>query len=104
MIMTDLVLESPHSPVGFHSAEWATPPHIFRALDEEFHFTLDVCASSANAKCARFFTAEEDGLKQDWGSETVWCNPPYGRGQIERWARKALESSRGGGNRGYALA
>lgn len=89
-------LEAPHSPDGFHSFEWATPPATFRELDEEFHFTLDACASASNAKCARYFDVECDGLSQDWGAETVWCNPPYGRGEIERWVKKAHESSQRG--------
>lgn len=94
--MTELILESPHQPKGFHSVEWSTPPSVFRGLDDEFHFTLDACASPENAKCARFFTVEQDGLTQEWGAETVWCNPPYGRGQIERWLRKAWQASGGG--------
>lgn len=46
---------------------WATPQDLFDQLDQTFHFTLDVCASESNAKCKRYFTAEQDGLKQDWG-------------------------------------
>ena len=38
---------------------------------------------------------EADGLSQDWGSETCWMNPPYGRG-IELWLEKAYNSSRFG--------
>lgn len=47
--------------------DWATPQDLFDQLDRTFHFTLDVCASESNAKCERYFTAEQDGLKQDWG-------------------------------------
>lgn len=46
---------------------WATPTDLFNELNKTFHFTLDVCASRENAKCAKFFTKEDDGLKQDWG-------------------------------------
>ena len=46
---------------------WATPRKVFEALDAEFHFDLDPCAVPENAKCARFFTPEQDGLAQDWG-------------------------------------
>ena len=49
------------------SCEWATPPEFFKALDAEFHFTLDVCATVENAKCRNYFTAEQDGLAQSWG-------------------------------------
>ena len=27
------------------SDEWATPDYVFDALDKEFHFTLDPCAT-----------------------------------------------------------
>lgn len=47
--------------------EWSTPQDLFDALDATFHFTLDPCATPENAKCAKFYTKEQDGLKQDWG-------------------------------------
>lgn len=55
--------------VLFSSAtdNWATPQYLFDKLDKTFNFTLDVCASEENHKCARYFTKEQDGLKQDWG-------------------------------------
>jgi hypothetical protein len=31
------------------SCEWSTPPELFRELDQEFHFTLDACATPENA-------------------------------------------------------
>lgn len=77
------------------SEEWPTPQDFFDKLDEEFHFTLDPCATLENAKCRKFFTKELDGLAEDWGTETVFCNPPYGK-DIIKWARKAwLASTRG---------
>lgn len=47
--------------------EWATPQALFDELNGTFHFTLDPCATPENAKCAKFYTKEQDGLKQDWG-------------------------------------
>ncbi len=67
--------------VHFSSAtpEWATPQDFFDKCNEEFgSFTLDPCATAENAKCARFFTKETDGLAQVW-SGICWMNPPYGR-------------------------
>jgi site-specific DNA-methyltransferase (adenine-specific) len=74
------------------SEEWATPPDFFAALDAEFGFTLDPCATPDNAKCRRFYTAAQDGLIQDWGRHSVFCNPPYGR-TMSAWARKCYEAS-----------
>src|ERR1700692_748933 len=55
------------------SEEWPTPQQFFISLNREFHFTLDPCAASPR----------------------VFCNPPYGR-DIQNWARKCFEASRGG--------
>lgn len=73
----------------------ATPWEVFTAYDAEFHFTLDVCATAENTKCARFFSPEVDGLTQDWGRETCWMNPPYGKG-MDAWMEKAYLSSLAG--------
>lgn len=77
------------------SDEWATPRWLFAQLDAEFGFTLDPCATPENATCARFFTREQDGLKQSWVNEVVFCNPPYGRA-IGRWLAKAWTESQAG--------
>lgn len=69
------------------SCEWGTPVELFQRLDQEFHFSLDVCATASNAKCPRFFTRQDDGLSQPWVGR-VWMNPPYGRG-IDKWVAKA---------------
>lgn len=71
---------------------WATPQDFFDKLNEEFHFTLDPCADSENYKCDLFFTREQNGLNQDWGGHTVFCNPPYGR-EIADWVKYAYEQS-----------
>lgn len=78
------------------SDEWETPQYLFDELNNRFHFTLDVCASECNAKVNRYFTKEQDGLKQNWNGETVWCNPPYGR-RVKAWIRKCYEHFVGGG-------
>lgn len=71
---------------------WATPSDLFDELNAEFHFTLDPCATAENAKCKKFYTRAEDGLKQDWEGETVFCNPPYGRA-IYDWIKKCYTES-----------
>lgn len=70
--------------------EWSTPQDFFDELDKEFNFTLDPCSTSENAKCVKYFTAEDDGLKQDWSNDVVFMNPPYGR-EIKHWIKKAYE-------------
>lgn len=76
--------------------EWATPQDFFDKLNEEFHFTLDVCSTHKNAKCTKHYTKDDDGLSQDWTGETVCCNPPYGR-QMPKWIKKCAEHGKQGG-------
>lgn len=77
------------------TGEWETPQDFFDALDAEFHFDLDPCATRENAKCNSFFTKSEDGLAQSWRGLRVFMNPPYGR-EIASWVSKAhIEMSYG---------
>jgi len=78
------------------SDEWITPQEFFQRLDRKFGFDLDVAARPSNAKCPRFFTLQEDGLRQDWTGSVAWCNPPYSRRQIGNWLKKAYESAAAG--------
>jgi phage N-6-adenine-methyltransferase len=74
-----------------------TTPEFFAELDKEFHFTLDVAASAANAKCERFYTVEDNGLEQEW-TGSVWCNPPYS--DLKSWVNEAWDQWEG---KGYDL-
>lgn len=76
--------------------EWATPQEFFDTLNDEFHFTLDVCATEENAKCDKYYTRQNDGLAQNWSGEVVWCNPPYGR-EMPNWIKKCAEHADAGG-------
>ena len=71
---------------------WSTPQSFFNELDKEFNFTLDPCATTANAKCTKYFTEEVNGLIQNWEGETVFCNPPYGN-QLKLWVKKCYEEN-----------
>jgi len=81
--------------VSSESSEWGTPDDFFVRLDSEFHFTLDPCATKKNAKCKKFFTEKQDGLKQDWSKDVVFMNPPY-KGQTAKWVGKAVAESKKG--------
>lgn len=74
-----------------NSDEWATPQEIFDELNNEFGFTLDVCATDDNHKVDRYFTQAENGLIQSWGGYIVFCNPPYSN--ISEWVKKAYYES-----------
>jgi len=74
------------------SDEWGTPQDFFDKYNKRFYFTVDVCASSSNFKCFKYYTRDDDGLMQSWAGERCWCNPPYGRGEKgpKPWLEKAL--------------
>ncbi len=87
---------------------WATPPEVFEALDKEFCFGFDVCAEYETAKCADYWTIEDDALSKDWAEDaksrvpgaglieigTIWCNPPYSN--IRPFVEKAIEAQLNG--------
>ena len=89
------------------SDNWPTPVDFFAALDAEFGFVLDVCASTTNHKANSFYAldhpdeARRDGLAADWAADSArlggaaWMNPPYGR-PISAWMAKAHAAARAG--------
>lgn len=71
--------------------DWETPQKFFDLLNKEFNFELDVCSSNENKKCLNHFTEEDNSLTKDWKGQ-VFCNPPYGREQMN-FVKKAYEES-----------
>ena len=82
--------------------EWGTPQWLFDLLKKEFSFQLDAAASDNNALCDEYFTEEQDALQYDWKDgdlcriDTVFLNPPYSAGNIDRFMQKAYEESQKG--------
>lgn len=75
------------------NSEWYTPPTIINAARQVFT-TIDLdpasCAlANLNVKAKKFYTAHDDGLKQEWFGN-VWLNPPYSRNLIEKFADKVI--------------
>ena len=70
---------------------WETPQDFFDKLNEEFGFTLDVCAEDDTAKCEKYYTKKDDAFTKEWKG-VCRMNPPYGRG-IGVWLKKAYETS-----------
>lgn len=92
MIVTgEMVNAKPH----LNKDLWETPPHIYAPLHREFRFTLDPCCTKETAKCEFFYTPEDDGLSKSWEGHTCFVNPPYSRGNIDKW----VEMCRNEGNK-----
>lgn len=81
----------------FHTSDkqdWGTPQYLFDALNNEFGFTLDVCANKENAKCEKYFTIEQNGLNQEWSNDVCFLNPPYKN--CDEFMEKAWNESKKG--------
>jgi phage N-6-adenine-methyltransferase len=72
--------------------DWRTPRALFHFLNEEFHFDLDVCATSETAVCEKFF--DHGSLFRYWErhGKSIWMNPPYGR-ELRRWVGTAFSTA-----------
>lgn len=100
----ELTIEREPKVLDSSSDEFGTPDYLYKPLDAEFHFEIDAAASPENTKCAQYFTKEDNALTLDWircaGSANVppvfWCNPPYSRGNVEAFVKKAHEESQKG--------
>lgn len=88
--------KKPHVSFNSGNNEWYTPADIIEAARHVLGtITLDPASSAiANetVKAKTFYTAEDDGLIQDWDGENIWLNPPYASGLIEKFVDKLLAS------------
>jgi hypothetical protein len=65
------------------TVEWYTPPE-YLALVREVLGPIELDPASTPAanqfvQAERFYTAAQDGMRQEWRARTVFCNPPYGK-------------------------
>src|SRR5262249_20392501 len=64
-----------------------TPLNLWIPWNDRWQFTLDAAASEDNHLCDRYFTLEQDGLRQSWAGQRVWVNPPFS--DLGAWVEKA---------------
>lgn len=69
------------------STNWATPRHLYEALDREFSFSLDPCPLGDEGG----LFGRSDGLLISWKGQRVFCNPPYGP-TIPDWLRQGEDA------------
>ncbi len=80
----------------FTSDDLFTPELYAAAVRDVLgHIELDPAScDEANevVQAERIFTIEEDGLAQEWDCETLYLNPPYSRGNVDRFVARVLEA------------
>lgn len=67
------------------SNEWRVPRPVFARWHELYRFTVDAAAARWNAQLPRFWSKRNSAFKQLPKDERGWCNPPYSRGNLDRW-------------------
>lgn len=73
---------------------YGTPKWLFDWANENYGpFDIDLAASAENHKVDKYFTEEDDALKQSWHGYNAWLNPPYSKSLCKKFIAKAGKES-----------
>lgn len=90
--------DKPHVANNTGDNEWYTPPEYLAAARAALDgIELDPATSNeaqSEVQASRFMTAEDDALSDaaDWQAKTVWMNPPYAAGLIDKFVDRLVTS------------
>lgn len=98
--MSELFEDVTHFRTRQESFEWGTPAKFVNAARLVMGgLDLDPASSdiaNQTVRASRYYTKEQDGLKQDWTCKSMWLNPPYCKsGSVsnqETWTCKLIAS------------
>lgn len=100
----ELTIEREPKVLDSSSDEFGTPDYLYKPLDAEFRFEIDAAASPENTKCRHYLDHVDNAINTSWdkfarlvGAQPIfWCNPPYSRGNVAAFVKKAHEESQKG--------
>lgn len=78
---------------------YETPKVLIDAVVERFgEIVFDLAAAPENTKAAKFFTTQQDSLRQNWSEikGLCWLNPPFTF--IRPWVKKCVHEAERGAN------
>lgn len=93
-------VNKPHVAQNSGNNEWYTPEQYIDSARRVLG-TIDLDPASSDVanrtvKASKIFTADDDGLSQEWPVGTIWMNPPYAQPLMGQFAdRFASEVRRG---------
>lgn len=84
-----------YRPADHDAQTQLTPSYVLDPVREVFGGSIDVdpCTTPENPVGATiFYTVDVDGLAHEWGTGSVFVNPPYGKAR-EPWVEKCIEAA-----------
>ena len=86
----------PHLAQNTGEVEWYTPEWILdgaRTLMGGIELDPASCESANRiVRADRIFTKEDSGLDRIWEARSLWMNPPFARGLIDRFVDRLVQS------------
>lgn len=80
------------------NCHWYTPKDII-ALAHQILGSIDLDPCSCEAanrvvQATAYYSPErgQDGLSLPWPADTLWLNPPYGAGVVDRWINRLIKA------------